>query len=389
MQRITSVDVYRGLVMLLMMAEVLQLSAVSAALPGNRFWQYLAFQQSHVPWTWLSLHDMIQPSFTFLVGVVLPYSIAGRRSRGATAGSLTGHAIRRSLILVVLGIFLRSMYTDRTNFTFEDTLTQIGLGYTFLVLLGLSSRCVQVLTLVLLLFGYWLAFVFHPLPAPDFNYPAVGVPADWPYLEHGFQAHWNKNSNLAWAFDRWFLNLFPRESEFLYNGGGYATLSFIPTLGTMILGLFAGNILRSSAHAAQLLRRLLQWGAFLAVLGAAVHFAGINPVVKRIWTPAWTLFSGGLCFLILAFFYWVVDVKGWKKWAFIPMVAGMNSIAAYVIADGGVKTFIGRSLDIHLGAGYAAMFGMAYATLVSGMFILVLEWLILYWMYKRGLFLKI
>src|SRR4051812_10200318 len=74
--RVASVDVYRGFVMLLMMAEVLSFSQVSAALPGNKFWQFLSFHQSHVPWTWLALHDMIQPSFTFLVGVVLPYSIA-------------------------------------------------------------------------------------------------------------------------------------------------------------------------------------------------------------------------------------------------------------------------------------------------------------------------
>ncbi len=71
----------------------------------------------------------------------------------------------------------------------------------------------------------------------------------WPHLMTGFAAHWNKNSNLAWAFDTWFLNLFPREKPFMYNGGGYATLSFIPTLGTMILGLIAGGVLRSERAA--------------------------------------------------------------------------------------------------------------------------------------------
>src|SRR5206468_9632319 len=130
-----------------------------------------------------------------------------------------------------------SMYAGQTYFTFEDTLTQIGLGYTFLFLLGFQSRRVQIVSFVLILVGYWLAFALYPLPGADFNYAAAGVQPGWNSNLHGFAAHWNKNTNLAWAFDKWFLNLFPREHLFTNNSGGYATLSFIPTLGTMILGL--------------------------------------------------------------------------------------------------------------------------------------------------------
>ena len=88
--RIASVDVYRGFVMLLMMGEVLSFTNVSNAVPNSHFWQLLSFNQSHVAWTWLALHDMIQPSFTFLVGVVLPYSIASRKAKGANFASLIG-----------------------------------------------------------------------------------------------------------------------------------------------------------------------------------------------------------------------------------------------------------------------------------------------------------
>ena len=102
-----------------------------------------------------------------------------------------------------------------TYWTFEDTLTQIGLGYTFLFLLAFTSLRVQVGVFVAILVGFWLAFVLYPLPPADFNYPAVGVPANWPHLYTGFLAHFNMNSNLSWAFDTWFLNLFPRESPFL------------------------------------------------------------------------------------------------------------------------------------------------------------------------------
>ncbi len=387
--RVASVDVYRGFVMLLMMAEVLSLQDVAKALPDSKFWQFIGFNQSHVPWTWLSLHDMIQPSFTFLVGVVLPYSIASRKNKGASFGNILSHTVKRSFILIFLGIFLRSMHSEQTYWTFEDTLTQIGLGYTFLVLISLYSQRVQIAMLVFILVAYWLAFALYPLPGADFNYTAAGVTANWEHNLSGFAAHWNKNTNFAWAFDQWFMNLFPREIPFLYNGGGYSTLSFIPTLGTMVLGLLAGNILNSSIPASKKLNNFALYGIGLILIGAFIHFAGINPIVKRIWTPAWTIFSGGICFLFLAMFYGLIDMKNRKKGTFFLMVIGVNSIAAYVIADGGMRNVINDSLFIHLGKNFDQILGPAYATLISGGLVLFFEWLILYWMYKKKLFIKI
>jgi predicted acyltransferase len=387
--RVASVDVYRGFVMLLMMAEVLSLQDVAKALPDSTFWQFIGFNQSHVPWTWLSLHDMIQPSFTFLVGVVLPYSIASRKNKGASFGNIIGHTIKRSFILIFLGIFLRSMHSEQTYWTFEDTLTQIGLGYTFLVLISLYSQRVQIAMLVFILVAYWLAFALYPLPGADFNYTAAGVTANWEHNLSGFAAHWNKNTNFAWAFDQWFMNLFPREDPFLFNGGGYSTLSFIPTLGTMVLGLLAGNIMNSSIAARKKLNSFALYGIGLILLGAIIHFAGINPIVKRIWTPAWTIFSGGICFLFLAMFYGLIDMKDRRKGTFFLMVIGVNSIAAYVIADGGMRNVINDSLFIHLGKNFDQILGPAYATLISGGLVLFFEWLILYWMYKKKLFIKI
>jgi predicted acyltransferase len=386
-QRVASVDVYRGFVMLLMMAEVLSFRHVSESLPASTFWRILYFNQDHVPWVGCSLHDLIQPSFSFLVGVALPYSIASRKSKGASFSTLLGSAMRRSLILILLGIFLRSLWAEQTYFTFEDTLSQIGLGYTFLFILGFRSQRTQVIALVVILVAYWLAFVSYSIPQELNNVAQTGVPPDWEHNRTGFLSHWNKNQNFAWAFDRWFLNLFPRENTFRFNEGGYSTLSFIPTLGTMILGLFAGNILRSNRVSAEKAKRFVIIGACLLAGGLLVHFAGINPIVKRIWTPAWVLFSGGCCFILLAAFYWIVDIKEKKKWFFILTVIGMNSIAAYCIADG-FGSFITKSLYIHLGH-YDQVFGDAYSTLVKGLFVLTVEWLILYWMYRKKIFIKI
>ena len=385
--RNVAVDAYRGFVMLLMMAEVLQFSRISEAFPGSWFWKILAFNQTHAEWAGCSLHDLIQPGFSFLVGVALPYSIASRLAKGATFGRLLGHAIWRALLLIALGIFLRSMDSPQTNFTFEDTLTQIGLGYVFLFVLGFRSPRWQWSALAVILVGYWLAWALYPMAGPGFNWQAVGVPPDWTHHYTGFAAHWNKNYNLGQAFDLWFLNLFPRPKPFAYNEGGYLTLSFIPTLGTMILGLIAGRWLRAAAPRIPM-KRLLVAGVIGIAAGLLLHVAGICPVVKRIWTPSWTLFSGGASFLLLAGFSWVIEVKGYKKWSFPLVVIGMNSIAAYLIAHW-FEEFIVSSFRINLGQHVFQIFGTALEPLTQGAVVLLTYWLILFWMYRRKLFLKI
>ena len=382
-----AVDAYRGLVMLLMMGEVLQFARVSAYYNHSVFWKILAFNQTHTEWFGCSLHDMIQPSFSFLVGVALPSSIRSRLRKGKLFPQMLAHTIWRSLLLIALGIFLRSLHSSQTYFTFEDTLTQIGLGYTFLFLLAFRPVRDQWIAFSAILFGYWLAWALYPAPGPGFDYAAVGVPADWHHLYTGFRAHWNKNSNFGQAFDVWFLNLFPREHPFVANDGGYLTLSFIPTLGTMILGLFAGQWFIASAPR-QPIRRFLIAGVALFALGLVFHVTGICPIVKRIWTPSWTLFSGGICFLFLAVFSWIIDVKQWRGWAFPLVVVGTNSIAAYLIAHLW-EEFLARNLITNLGAKTFLILGQGLQPLLLGASILLLDWLFLFWMYRRKIFLRI
>ncbi len=386
-RRNIAVDAYRGLVMLLMMGEIMRFAAVHSAYIHSFFWSVLAYNQSHVEWSGMSLHDTIQPSFTFLVGVAMPYSIASRMQKGQSFRLLFAHTIWRSILLVALGIFLRSIDSTITYFTFEDTLTQIGLGYTFAFLLAFCRPRWQWTAFGAILFGYWLAWALYPAPGPAFDYAAVGVPADWHHNFTGFASHWNKNSNLGQAFDVWFLNLFRTESPFAYNEGGYLTLSFIPTLGTMLLGLFAGQWFRAEAPVIPI-RKFLTAGALLVAAGLLLHFTGICPIVKRIWTPAWTLFSGGVCFFFLAAFSWVIDVKGYRRWAFPLVVVGLNSIAAYLIAHLW-EHFIVSSLHIHLGYQIFRILGPGLEPLLLGITVMLTFWLVLFWMYRRKLFLRI
>jgi len=347
-KRLASLDAYRGFVMLLIMAEALGIPRVASHYPGNPIWRLLAYHSDHVEWVGCSLHDLIQPSFSFLVGAALPYSLASRQARGQSKKEMFIHALWRALLLVMLGVFLRSVGYPETNWTFEDTLTQIGLGYPFLFLLGFCSSRVQWTTLGVILVGYWLAWALYPVPGSDFDYVRVGVPADWAYHAHGFAAHWNKNSNLGSAFDQWFLNLFPRSTPFVANLGGYLTLNFIPTLGTTILGLIAGRWLRMEISAQRKMQRFVIAGIAGIVIGQLLNWAGVCPLVKRIWTPGWTLYSGGWCFLLLAPFYAIIDVWNRRAWALALIVIGMNSIAAYCLQDLLTRP-IANSLRMHLG----------------------------------------
>ncbi|HYX82686.1 MAG TPA: DUF5009 domain-containing protein [Gemmatimonadales bacterium] len=386
--RITSIDAFRGFVMFLMLAEAMRLWTLHDAFPASRFWAVVAYNTTHVPWQGCSLHDLIQPAFSFLVGAALPFSIATRSARGQRLARMLAHAIWRSVALILLGIFLRSLESPRTYWTFEDTLTQIGLGYTFLFLLAFARLRIQVVVFTAILVAFWTAFILYPAPGPDFDYTRVGVPADWPHLYTGFLAHFNKNANLSWAFDVWFLNLFPHEAPFVFNSGGWSTLSFIPTLATMILGLWCGEWLKSKRSPAEKFRGLIASGAALALAGLVFQWLHICPIVKRIWTSSYTLYSGGLVILMLAAFYAAIELRGWRRWSFPLLVIGANSIAVYVMSYT-MEKFVSSALVRHLGDEPFAWLGAPFIPVLRGAAVLMVFWAILLWMYRRRIFVRI
>jgi heparan-alpha-glucosaminide N-acetyltransferase len=389
-RRLVSLDAYRGLAMLLMASEGLHLAGIARRpeFRDTRLWSVLAYQTDHVAWTGCSLWDLIQPSFMFMVGVSLPFSVASRRARGQTFGHMFLHALWRSFLLAFLGIFLRSVGRKMLNFTFEDVLTQIGLGYPILFLLAFTKPRTQFIAAVLILAGYWAAFTFYPTPPPGFDYASVGVSADFVHPT-GFAAHWDKNTNFAHHFDVWFLNLFPREKPFLFNGGGYLTLSFVPSLATMIFGLLAGGLLkREDLLPAKKVGVLLAASVIGFVTGLLLDRLNLCPIVKRIWTPSWALFAAGYTFLILAVFYDVIDRSGWRRWAFPLVVVGMNSITMYVLAHLSAD-FIESSLRTVFGPHIFRPFGEALEPAVEAAAVLAVLWCLLLWMYRRKIFLRI
>ena len=213
---------------------------MAQAFPGNWFWGFLAYNQTHVDWAGCSLHDTIQPGFSFLVGVALPYSIASRLAKGGTFGKMFGHALWRSLLLVALGIFLRSMQpADLLHLRRHADADRLGLSVPVPARVPAAEVAVDRA-------GRHPDRLLAGMGAlsrggAGLQLAGGGRARGLEASLSGFAAHWNKNANFGNAFDQWFLNLFPRTKPFVYNEGGYLTLSFIPTLGTMILGLAAGR----------------------------------------------------------------------------------------------------------------------------------------------------
>lgn len=236
--------------------------------------------------------------------------------------------------------------------------------------------------------GYFVAWALWPVAPADYDFEKVGVSAGW-LKEHGlsgFMAHWQKNANLGFEFDHWLGAQVRRAAAF--NAGGYLTLSFIPTLGTMILGLIAGGWLREDRDALWKIARLGAASFLCFAFAVALHVAGACPIVKRIWTPTWVLFSGGWCLALLAGFYTVMDAWGRRAWAFPLTVIGVNSIAAYCIAHL-FHGFINDALKTHLGPGFFDFGGKPLTPLIQGAAVLLVYWLILFWMYRRKIFLRV
>ena len=411
--RLVSLDAFRGAVMLLMasagfgMAKVVKnLEAAGAAaddfgLRTARFW---AWQLEHVAWTGGVLWDMIQPAFMFMVGAALPYSYARRAALGQSYFGRLTHAAVRAVALVLLGVFLSSR-DDRTNWIFPNVLAQIGLGYLFVFVLVNKPRWLQVGALVLVLGASWYAFRGHPLPSEGFDYATVGVPSaeQAECVLPGDFGHWSKNTNFAAEQDRVILNWFPRSEPFVFNSGGYATLNFVPSIATMLLGLMAGELLRSNRTPKEKLARLLAAGVVCLALGLAAGYT-VCPIVKRIWTPSWALYSGGYVLAALGAFYALFDVAGFRRLALPLAVVGTNSFLVYMMSQW-LKPWTARTLHIHLDEPYRKftewlttqtgyvldprLFGGASGPIFESLGVLCVFWIVCAWLYRQRLFVRL
>jgi heparan-alpha-glucosaminide N-acetyltransferase len=393
--RLLSLDAYRGAIMVSLafggfgLAETAKLHLDHHG--PSRFWSNVAYQFEHVAWAGCTYWDLIQPSFMFMVGVSMAYSYVKRESLGHSYANMLGHAVVRAIVLVLLGVFLSSNWDTSTNWTFMNVLSQIGLGYAFLFLMWRRSSLVQLSVVTLLLVVTWLAYTRYPTAGIDLQQgeSQVGITAEWAQ-EHlsGIAPAWHKNANLGHALDVRLLNRLPRREPFEFNSGGYQTINFVPSLATMILGLVCGQWLRSSMSDSRKWWAIIGLGAVCMALGWGLAWAEVSPLVKRIWTPTWALYSTGWCCLILASLYGLIDIWKFKGWAFPLIVVGTNSIAVYMMSQL-LKSWVAKTLQTHLGQEVFLMLGPLWEPFLKSTMIGLVFWLICLWLYKQRVFLRI
>jgi predicted acyltransferase len=183
--------------------------------------------------------------------------------------------------------------------------------------------------------------------------------------------------------------LVTRPEPYVFNGGGYQTLNFIPAFVTMLLGLMAGEFIRrpNDGHGKKFLL-LVVFGLLLLGSGWGWHAYGGCPLVKRIWTPSWTLFSTGWTLLILAGFYGIIDGLGWKSWSFPLVVAGMNSMVLYMFGQL-LHPWTAELLKRHINDDLFLTFGAPLAPVVESLSVLLAFWLFVYWLYRQRIFVRI
>lgn len=370
-KRLASLDALRGFDMFWIIGgeNVVHGMANSSGLP---FFKFLSFQMQHSQWTGFRFYDLIMPLFLFMVGMSIPFSLSKRMASGESHKHIYLHSFKRAVILFILGMVCQCnllAFDISKLFIIHDTLQSIAIGYFFSIIIftKLNLKYQLILTSGLLLL-YWAILQFVAVPGHE-----AGV--------------LTPESNIAKYVEQ---NVFGR-----FDDAPSPYTWFLGSLGfvaTVMTGVFASTIIRSKnleIHWIKSLDLPVQKAIVLAVTGFILALAGQIasiwfPIIKPIWNPSFVLFSSGLSFLLMAFFYFIIDVKGYQRWAFWLKVIGMNSIAVYMavhlIHFEGIAQNLVFGLEQYLGEYYFVLRSLVALAIIYG---------ILYYMYKKGTFVKV
>lgn len=365
-KRLLSLDTLRGFDMFWIIGGE-EIFHVLAKTTGWAWAVFMADQFTHPAWNGFRPYDLIFPLFLFMSGVSAPFSIGSRLEKGADKSAIARKIISRGLILVVLGVlynnglFAKALADTR----FPSVLARIGLAGMFAQLLYVYvSQRTQYMVFVAILLGYWALMMLVPVPGCG-----AGI--------------LTMDCNLASYIDR-----------MVVPGHLYKTIhdpeglfSTVPAIGNALLGIFAGNILRNhtpSRDQSHKIGQLVALGAVFVVLSWLWNY--VFPINKNLWTSSFVLLTGGLSLLLLALFYWVIDVKGIKGWTFFFTVIGMNSILIYlserVIDFAYTAHFLSNGLITLLASGWVA-------ALLAVLAHIAVKWGFLYFLYRKKAFLRV
>ena len=369
--RLMSIDALRGFDMFWIIGGWYIFNGLHTAL-DNSTTAFLKNQLKHVEWEGFVFEDLIMPLFLFIVGVVMPFSFNKRLGRGDSKWKLYIHVLLRSAILFVLGMIAQGdlLVLDPSKLKiYCNTLQAIAAGYLISAIIILNMRVRwQIVTTVLLLLLFWALMMLVPFP---------GRVAD----------RLDQKANLA-AYIDWFI-LDPFDDGLNYTW----ILSSMTFACTVMLGVMAGHLLRSQVDdnrkvyilvALVILTLEIGWLWGGCFFGVGNFYAGPFPIITRLWTSSFVLFSAGLSYLLLALFYLVIDVWAFKKWAYGFVVIGTNAIFVYMLT---------HLVDFHSIAGRFVVgldkFVGPWKDFTHAVAAFALVWLILFWMYRKKSFIKV
>jgi predicted acyltransferase len=356
--RLVSLDFFRGFTMFLLVGEATRLYAHlnSPALEGTLLGA-IGLQFEHHPWNGLRFWDLIQPFFMFIVGVAMPVSFGLRWSRGDSWAITFRHALRRSALLFLFGWGLYCIGPGKITFELWNVLTQLSFTYLVAFLMMRKSAPTQIAFTVFLLalsealYRFWPVAGFNQPFTPDQNF---GSWMDYLLMGKLSTGHW-------------------------------VAINALPTTAHTMWGVLAGQVLTGNRDSKAKIKILMIAGLIGLVVGYGLN--PWTPIIKRICTSSFVIASGGWCLVVLAFCYWLIDVKGFSKWTAFFNIVGMNSLFIYLFTHMGGGDFFGR-IARPFCLGLMGWTGDVSAKIFTSLVVWGMLWSLCHWLYKRRIFFK-
>ncbi|KAA8483078.1 putative acyltransferase [Arcticibacter tournemirensis] len=361
-KRLLSLDVMRGLIMVLLAAESCMVYTSLQQLEPAGIGGVLVDQFFHHPWHGLRFWDLVQPAFMFMAGAALYMSWSGKSVRGITWKGNLKHILIRCLRLFIFGTALHCVYAGKLVWELWNVLTQLSV--TTLVAYMIIRKP----------FAWQMVFSAVLLVLTDLLYRMILMPGfDQPFTEH---------HNFGAYMDTLLMGKI--------NGDGWVAINFIPTAAHTIWGVLAGKLLASGISAEKKISYLFIAGSVCLVAGYALDLSSVTPIIKRISTSSFVLASGGWVLLMMAFLYWLNDIKDWNKCAWLFTVVGMNALFIYLFFETVGMQWFNGFVGIFI-KGFLGFAGTPekISAIISSLVTLFAEWYLCFWLYKRKIFFKI
>lgn len=358
-ERLLSLDLFRGITMFLLLAEGTHIFYfLNAAVPGNIFFR----QFLHAEWQGMHFWDLIQPYFTFIVGIGMAFSLRKRHERGDSRAKTFKHIMLRCLILFFLGIMLQSVYRERLVWDLYNILTQLSVSI--------------FITFLIFRFPYLTQLIISMglLIVTEILYRYISI--------DGFDQPFVKDNNFGTFID---LAIMGKT-----HPDGWVAFNCIPTTAHIIWGVLAGRVLLDIKEPARRIRMLGLVCITGWIIGYGMDWMGISPINKKIGTSSFVLVSGAWSLASFLFLYWIVDIRKYKKWVAFFSIIGMNPIFIYIFSRIIGRGFLNKFVPVFT-KGAMSQFGLSEGIMYLSAFMIILgiEWYLCYWLYKRKIFIKI